>query len=125
MTLNLPDRPSLEHLKYQARDLLPALKDGDASAARRIKQHLPKATNLTKAGILTATFRLNDAQLVIAREYGFESWPKLRQHVESAKINSDLNGAESIRRVFSQEVPEIESGLVGAWASRLKQWVNQ
>jgi len=30
-----------------------------------------------------ARFSLSDAQLVVAREYGFESWPKLKHHVES------------------------------------------
>jgi len=52
---SLPDRPNLRHLRDQAKDLL-------------------------KAG---AAESLTDAQLQIARLYGFASWPKLKAHVES------------------------------------------
>src|SRR5215831_21133024 len=51
----LPDRPSLRHLKDQAKDLL---KTGGAKS-------------------------ITDAQFQIARLYGFDSWPKLKAHVES------------------------------------------
>jgi hypothetical protein len=54
----LPQRPSLSHLRKQAKDLL-----------RRLRQQTPEAT-------------LAEAQHVLAREYGFESWPKLKAHVE-------------------------------------------
>ena len=50
-----PDRPNLRHLKDQAKELL---KSGDASS-------------------------LSDAQLKIARLYGFANWPKLKAYVES------------------------------------------
>ena len=36
-----------------------------------------------------AAFSLRDAQLVIAREYGFESWPKLKRYVET--LSEDLH----------------------------------
>ena len=50
----LPDRPNLQHLKNQAKDLL-------------------------RAGHATS---LADGQFKIARLYGFASWPKLKSHVE-------------------------------------------
>lgn len=61
----LPDRPNLRHLKDQAKGLLKA--GGAASLA--------------------------DAQLQIARLYGFASWPKLKAHVESSKEVGQLKGA--------------------------------
>ena len=70
----LPPRPSVQHLKYQAIDLLKAFKAGGAEAVARVAEVLPD-----RKGPLT----LADAQLVIAREYGFPSWPKLKRHVES------------------------------------------
>ena len=70
----LPVRPSLEHLKAQAKDLLAAYRSGDARAASRFRDALPRAVEGAK---------LHDAQSVIAREYGFASWAKLREHVES------------------------------------------
>jgi Lon protease-like protein len=64
----LPAKPSLEHLKAQAKDLLAAAKRGDADALARF----PRAS---------ATLALHDAQSVLAREYGFPSWRALREHV--------------------------------------------
>jgi ankyrin repeat protein len=70
----LPPRPSLEHLRYQASDLLKSQKSGDAEALARIAEFQPGA------GL---SFRLSDAQFVVAREYGFESWIRLRNYVEA------------------------------------------
>jgi ClpA/ClpB-like protein len=54
----LPPRPSLGHLRKQAKDLL-----------RELRQQRPAAT-------------LVEAQHALARRYGFASWPKLKAHVE-------------------------------------------
>jgi hypothetical protein len=69
----LPTRPSLEQLRKQAKDLLRAWRDGDASTVERVRAHKPQAIEPLLA----------DAQFVIAREYGFDSWPKLAYHVEA------------------------------------------
>jgi len=65
---DLPAKPSLDHLRRQARDLLRAAQGGDAAAAGRIR---------TVSDALT----LANAQLAVAREYGFASWPRLRDEV--------------------------------------------
>ena len=64
----LPARPSLEQLHKQAKELLRQYHAGDAGAAERLSMPSP---------------RLADAQFVLAREYGFESWAKLKHHVEA------------------------------------------
>src|SRR5688500_14168758 len=68
----LPARPSLEFEHKEAKELLRRLRAGDSeSLARATAQH---------PGIDSADpsrNKLADAQLVIAREYGFASWPKL------------------------------------------------
>lgn len=64
MSRQLPDTPNLEFLKKQAKELL----------AARQADH-PEWT-------------LADAQHALAREYGFDSWPKLKLHVESARAAS-------------------------------------
>jgi len=61
MSRELPQKPNLEHLREQAKDLLRKLHQSDA----------------------TASLKLSDAQHTLAREYGFASWPKLKEHVES------------------------------------------
>lgn len=72
----LPERVSLEQLRKQAKDLLRNARRGDANALARIT-----ATERSAPG---ARITLADAQLAIARELGFPSWPKLVRHVEAA-----------------------------------------
>jgi hypothetical protein len=59
MSRNLPARPNLEYLKKEAKDLLARLQQQDPTA------------------------QLVDAQHALARDYGFDSWPKLKVHVET------------------------------------------
>ena len=77
----LPPRPNLDQLKLQAKELLDDYAAGRASAAARIAAHHPRFAGQSAATI-AAAFALADAQLVIAREYGFQSWPQLKQRVE-------------------------------------------
>jgi ankyrin repeat protein len=84
----LPARPSLEQYKKQAKELLKAYRSADVETIRRIKKHHPRFENLSEPGFEINKFALADAQLVIAREHGFESWPKFAQRIEV--INSEL-----------------------------------
>src|SRR5438876_1201631 len=69
----LPRRPSLEYLRNESRELQRRARAGDPEALAFLGEHLPRG----KPDSLTG------AQLAIARSYGFASWPKLREHVES------------------------------------------
>lgn len=62
MSRTLPARPNLEYLKKEAKGLLDALRRSDPSA------------------------QLADAQFALSRDYGFDSWPKLKSHVESIAV---------------------------------------
>ncbi|HVY70186.1 MAG TPA: hypothetical protein VHH73_09680, partial [Verrucomicrobiae bacterium] len=77
---SLPSSPSLDHLKYQAKDLLASFHAGNPEALARVREFHPKHAG---QGQPPPKFALGDAQWVIAREYGFESWPKLKLHLES------------------------------------------
>ena len=83
----LPARPSLEHLRKQAKDLLHRARSGDGDAVARFAAVIPRwgQTPLETAigSDPTSGAVLADAQFVLAREYGFESWAKLVRHVES------------------------------------------
>ena len=59
MSRTLPARPNLEFLKNEAKDRLVDLRRAD-----------PRA-------------QLSDAQFALSKDYGFASWPKLKEHVES------------------------------------------
>jgi hypothetical protein len=73
-TIPLPERPSIEHLRKQAKALRRDVLAGAADALALVAGHHPSRTR--------DTFTLDDAQLVIARRYGFASWPRLRREVE-------------------------------------------
>ena len=64
-----PPNPSLEHLKSQAKQLLKAYMEGSVDAFQRIRSFFPKPSDTTDVKILHAAFGLQDAQLVIAREF--------------------------------------------------------
>ena len=77
----LPARPDLGHLRREARDLLRAAQAGDGAAADRINA-------------VSGPSSLAAAQLAVARDYGFASWPRLKTAVEAR--TRDL--AEQARR---------------------------
>jgi methyltransferase (TIGR00027 family) len=79
----LPVKPNLEQQRKRARALLKAARADNREALRRFQAVLAKRA--TKAQKLS----LSTAQFVIAREYGFESWPKLKGHIE-ARLMSPL-----------------------------------
>ena len=81
---NLPSRPNLDHLKYQAKDLLNAHAGRDPAAATRIREAHPRFVDASDATIFDSELRLSDAQLIIAREYGFASWARLKAHVDAS-----------------------------------------
>jgi hypothetical protein len=76
--MQLPERPNLRHLKDQARDLV---RSGAAAT-------------------------LAAAQFQLARDYGFASWAKLRQHVESLEKAGELRQA-----IRGHDLPRIDALL--------------
>jgi ankyrin repeat protein len=77
----LPAVPNLEQQRKQARELLESARAGDAAALDRFRTRHPRGSSLTQSA--ERAFKLSEAQLVIAREYGFPSWPKLKAHIEA------------------------------------------
>lgn len=80
---SLPAVPNLEQQKKQARELLQAARAGDAVALERFRAHQPRLSAAPAADWPPSRLALHDAQLVLAREYGFASWPKLKAHIEA------------------------------------------
>ncbi|MGZ4846001.1 MAG: hypothetical protein ACXVJ1_14745, partial [Candidatus Angelobacter sp.] len=78
----LPASPSLEQYKKQAKELLKAYRSADVETIRRVKRSHPRFEKLAEPGFEISKFALADAQLVIAREHGFESWPKFAKRIE-------------------------------------------
>ncbi|HTW48706.1 MAG TPA: hypothetical protein VMD92_12205, partial [Acidobacteriaceae bacterium] len=84
----LPDRPSLEQYKKQAKELARASAAGDPAALARIRKHHPRLRELPPDQ--PHPLPLADAQFVLAREHNFESWPKFAGHLETLRIIRSL-----------------------------------
>jgi hypothetical protein len=72
-TSRLPARPSVEQLSKQAKELLREYRAGERGALDRFRPQVSGEATLA------------DAQFVIAREYGFETWAKLKHHIEATR----------------------------------------
>jgi ankyrin repeat protein len=91
----LAAHPSLEQYRKQAKELVKVFRSApsrrkslDSQVAhsevvQRVKKHHPRFRDLPEDEIAGTRFALADAQFVMAREHGFESWTKFARHVES------------------------------------------
>src|SRR5580704_16208132 len=80
----LPGRPNLDQLRRQARELLRAAVGGEQAALARIRA-------------VSERVSLSAAQLAVAREYGFASWPALHAEVERRLAELPSLGQEAGR----------------------------
>ena len=90
--------PNLENLKKQAKLVLRWHREGHYPVAAQIRGHLPRFVNMPDAEILAASFKLGDAQEMIARQQGFESWQALKTGLStaSAKVKASPSKATII-----------------------------
>jgi len=120
----LPSNPNLDHLKYQAKDLLKEHAAGDPGAAQRIREFHPRFHRAADADIFGAKLKLSDAQLTIASEAGFQSWARLKEHIEKPTLTDQLNLPHHERiedPVFRRAVDLIDAGDVAGLRGYLEQ----
>src|SRR5690349_6010212 len=86
-------RPDLAQQRKRAKELRRAHRDGDADAAARIVARLPRAAGRTVAEVLASPFTLSEAQLVVAREAGFPTWPRLKRELVRAGLDAVIDAA--------------------------------
>ena len=102
-TRRMREHPDLEQLKRQAKELLHGFTAGQTEAVAEVIAHY-RAPD-------PAEFALHDAQLVLARSYGFDSWPKLKAFVDGVTIRrlADAVVANDLARVEAmlQARPEL------------------
>jgi ankyrin repeat protein len=94
---------SLEQLRRQAKDLLRAWRAGDDAALGRVAAHHPRPDEPPK---------LSGAQLVIAREHGFASWPRLRAYVD--RVTSHGSG---LQHAYHEDLEYYDGRAFGLLAS--------
>ena len=83
---SLPEQPSIEHYKKQAKDLLRGQRQAAPHALERIARYHPRFHGQEPDAIAKASFQLADAQLVIAREHSIESWPRFAKHIGKIRL---------------------------------------
>ena len=92
----LPARPSLEQYKKQAKDLLESLQVEYAGGDRAHPETRSWFCQIVARRSGGTQFVLADAQLVIAREHGFESWPRFAKHIEElTRASSPISNFEA------------------------------
>lgn len=96
--------PNLENLRKQAKQYLRWHRDRHYPVAAQIRTVLPRFRGLTDAAVLAASFKLSDAQELVARIQGFESWEALRQGLHTM---SSTTTAADPRPVLLNAEPQL------------------
>ena len=99
----LPSNPDLRQLKNQAKDLKKIFKSNDQSAYERIRSFHPEFLNTSDDKIRDAKLALNDFQLIIAREYSFPSWQKLKRFVDTVSDHTVTESANQLRLAIIED----------------------
>ncbi|HEY1533614.1 MAG TPA: hypothetical protein VGF76_06335, partial [Polyangiaceae bacterium] len=99
---SLPVRPSLELDKKTAKRLLRAARELEPLALARIAESHPRLRTLVD--IKPRELRLADIESVLAREYGFASWPRYKHFVESLLADRATRAATLTRAVCSNQL---------------------
>ncbi|MEM6313948.1 MAG: ankyrin repeat domain-containing protein [Planctomycetota bacterium] len=105
----LPERPDLDQLKTQARELLRRVHDGDADASAEVGRYF----NADPDKPMT----LAEAQLVLARSHGYDSWPKLKAFVDGVNKQAlvdaiDAGDLDAVRGMLRRR-PELANATTG------------
>lgn len=80
--------PDLENLKKQAKLILRWHRERYYPVAAQIRALLPRFLNVPDAEILAASFKLSDAQEMVARQNDFDNWQALKEGISATSRNS-------------------------------------
>jgi Ankyrin repeats (3 copies) len=112
----LPPRPNLEQYKKQAKDLVRDCRRGLADALMRVRRLHPRFKDTRQEDVDGTRIALTDAQLVIAREHGFASWPKFAAFLKA------ISSPGSNVSAFEAAADAIIGGDIHALSSLLKRY---
>jgi ankyrin repeat protein len=113
--LNLPTHPDLDHLKKQAKQLLREVRAQQGEALQTILAFHPRPSEFSN---------LRDAQLAIARRYGFTDWEQLRAEIELRQLRSATLPEQTER--FIRHACLSYNGDDQAWRyQRASEWLRE
>ena len=114
-SLALPVKPDLDHLKKQARRLLHGVRAQQGEALQTIIAFHPRPAEFSS---------LRDAQLALARRYGYADWEQLRNEVELRQLRSGTPQEQAER--FINHACLRYDGDDQAWRyQRASEWLRQ
>ncbi len=99
---SLPARPSLEHDKKNAKRLLREVRAQEPAALARIAASHPRFA--TANAVSASALKLADVELVLAREYGFASWPRYTHFVSAWLGDQASRAATLLQAVCSNQL---------------------
>ena len=108
----LPERPNLDQLRRQARELQRAAHAGDPSAIRRLRR-------------VSNTTSLTSAQLALARDYGFSSWAQLKAEVDQRRAQPRTpapSPGRTVRRTWQEMLEWMASLLEKRTGQKVEEW---
>jgi len=113
---NLPFRASLDEYQREAEALIGALKGGNETAEWRFKWLHPefRGKSVTDVRGAQPELGLADAQIVIAHDYSFETWPDLAAFTEAVKQDG------AVLR-FEEAVEDIVAGNAAELSRKLRE----
>ncbi len=91
-TTSLPENPSLEHLKNQAKLVRDLIRAGDPGGLSMVDEFHPRLNSADLDETNRDRFKTADAQLIVARLYRFSSWNRLREHLAFVESHSFTPG---------------------------------
>ena len=87
--------PNLENLKKQAKLILRWHRERHCPVAAQIRGHLPRFLNMPDSEVLAASFKLSDAQEMVARQQGFDSWQALKTGLSKTPLKVKSSPSKS------------------------------
>ena len=88
--------PSIENLRKQAKLFLRWHRERHYPVAAQIRTLLPRFQHLSDVEVLAATFKLSDAQELVARQHGFETWQALKTGVATMSETAERTTAKAV-----------------------------
>ena len=88
--------PNLENLKKQAKLILRWHRERHYPVAAQIRRCLPRFLNMPDSEILAASFKLSDAQEMVARQQGFNSWQALKTGLSKTPLKVKSSPSKSL-----------------------------
>lgn len=114
-SLTLPAKPDLDHLKKQAKQLLRDVRAQQGEALQTIIAFHPRPAEFST---------LRDAQLAVARRYGYPDWEQLRDEVELRQLRSGTPQEQTER--FINHACLSYNGDDQPWRyQRASEWLRQ